>query len=73
MRAKIVTVGAGNFGAASVGVKGFGFPGFLMGPPLIGYIAEIASLSYSFALIGIFGFGITLMVSRIRAFYDHDL
>jgi len=39
-----------------------------MGPPLIGYIAEIASLRYSFALIGIFGLGITFMVSRIRAF-----
>jgi len=55
-------------GIALATVSSVSFLGFLMGPPLIGYIAEIASLRYSFALIGIFGLGITFMVSRIRAF-----
>lgn len=31
------------------------FAGFLIGPPMIGYISEITNLRYSFALIGIFG------------------
>jgi MFS family permease len=57
-------------GIALATVSSVSFLGFLMGPPLIGYIAEIASLRYSFALIGIFGFGITLMVSRIKAFQN---
>jgi fucose permease len=55
-------------GIALVTVSSVSFLGFLMGPPLIGYISEIAGLRYSFAVIGIFGMGITLLVSRIRAF-----
>jgi predicted MFS family arabinose efflux permease len=38
-----------------------------MGPPLIGYISEVAGLRYSFAVIGVFGMGISLMVSRVKA------
>jgi MFS family permease len=48
-------------------VSSVSFLGFLMGPPIIGYIAEISSLRYSFAFIGIFGFFIAFMVSRIKA------
>jgi MFS family permease len=64
---------AGKYGKVPPGialatVSGVGFLGFLMGPPLIGHIAEIAGLRYSFAVIGLFGLGITLMVSRIKAF-----
>jgi len=55
-------------GIALATVASVSFLGFLMGPPLIGYIAEIASLRYSFAVIGFFGMGITIMVSRIKAF-----
>lgn len=55
-------------GIALATVSSVSFLGFLMGPPLIGYISEIAGLRYSFAVIGIFGLGITLLVSRIRAF-----
>jgi MFS family permease len=53
-------------GIALATVASVGFLGFLMGPPMIGYIAQLAGLRYSFAVIGIFGFGITLMVSRIK-------
>lgn len=49
-------------------VASVSFLGFLMGPPLIGYIAELTSLQYSFAVIGIFGFVITLLVSKLKAF-----
>jgi predicted MFS family arabinose efflux permease len=37
-----------------------------MGPPLIGYISAAAGLRYSFAVIGIFGICITLMVYKIK-------
>lgn len=56
-------------GEALTIVSSVSFFGFLMGPPVIGYIADMegSSLRVSFALIGIFGFLIALMVSRIRA------
>ncbi len=54
-------------GIALATVSSVSFLGFLMGPPLIGYISEAAGLRYSFAVIGIFGIGISLMVSRVRA------
>jgi MFS family permease len=54
-------------GIALATVSSVSFLGFLMGPPLIGYISQAAGLRYSFAVIGIFGIGISLMVSRIRA------
>lgn len=54
-------------GIALATVSSVSFLGFLMGPPLIGYISEIASLRYSFAVIGVFGMGISLLVSRIKA------
>jgi MFS family permease len=53
-------------GIALATVASVSFLGFLMGPPLIGYISAIAGLRYSFAVIGIFGICITLLVSRIR-------
>jgi MFS family permease len=55
-------------GIALATVASVSFLGFLMGPPLIGYISEAFSLRYSFAVIGFFGLGITVMVSRVRAF-----
>ncbi|WP_035669105.1 MFS transporter [Flavobacterium sp. 83] len=54
-------------GEALTIVSSVSFLGFLMGPPVIGYIAELSSLRFSFAFIGIFGFLIAFMVSRIKA------
>jgi len=54
-------------GEALTIVSSVSFLGFLMGPPLIGYIAEISSLRYSFAFIGVFGFFIAFIVSKIKA------
>lgn len=53
-------------GMALTIVSGISFLGFLMGPPVIGYIAEATSLKYSFAVIGIFGILIALIVSRLK-------
>jgi MFS family permease len=53
-------------GIALATVASVSFLGFLMGPPLIGYISAAAGLRYSFAVIGIFGICITLMVYKIK-------
>jgi fucose permease len=55
-------------GIALATVASVGFFGFLMGPPLIGYISEIAGLRYSFSVIGLFGLGISLLISHIKVF-----
>ncbi|MGZ8539372.1 MAG: MFS transporter [Chitinophagaceae bacterium] len=54
-------------GMALAAVSSISFLGFLMGPPLIGYVAELLNLRYSFALIGLLGLTISLMVSKIKA------
>jgi MFS family permease len=54
-------------GVALAAVSSISFLGFLMGPPLIGYIAELFSLRYSFAVIGLLGISISLLVSKIKA------
>lgn len=54
-------------GMALAAVSSISFLGFLMGPPLIGYIAELFSLRYSFAVIGLLGVSISLLVSKIKA------
>lgn len=55
-------------GMALAAVSSISFLGFLMGPPLIGYIAELFSLRYSFAVIGLLGISISLLVTKIKAF-----
>lgn len=49
-------------------VSSISFLGFLIGPPLIGFIAELTSLKYSFAIIGVFGIFISILVSRLKIF-----
>ncbi|MBO9657804.1 MAG: MFS transporter [Chitinophagaceae bacterium] len=56
-------------GIALASVSSISFLGFLIGPPLIGYIAEISSLRYSFAVIGLLGVGIAMMVSKLKAIH----
>ncbi|MDR0231003.1 MAG: MFS transporter [Dysgonamonadaceae bacterium] len=55
-------------------VSSISFFGFLMGPPLIGYIASISNLRYSYALIGVLGIGIIALGSAVKVFKkDGDL
>lgn len=49
-------------------VSSVSFLGFLMGPPLIGYIASATNLRYSYALIGMFGICIVVLASVIKIF-----
>ena len=57
-----------NPGVALAMVSSISFLGFLMGPPLIGYIAELFDLRYSYALFAIFGYILATMVGNIKIF-----
>ncbi len=52
-------------GVAIAAVTSVSFLGILVGP-LIGWIASASSLRVSYAFIGLFGFGISYLVSRMR-------
>jgi MFS family permease len=54
-------------GIALAMIASVGYLGFLLGPPLIGYISALSSLRYSYALIGCFGLLISYLVTRIKA------
>jgi MFS family permease len=49
-------------------VSSISFLGFLLGPPLIGYIAQATNLRYSYALIGFFGIAIVVLASVVKVF-----
>lgn len=53
-------------GMALAAVSTISFFGFLIGPPLIGFIAEATSLRYSFAVIALLGICATLLTSKAR-------
>lgn len=54
-------------GVALAAVSTIGFVGFLIGPPVIGFIAEAASLRWSFALVAVFGITTTLLASQSKS------
>lgn len=54
-------------GMAIAMVSSVSYFGFLLGPPLIGYISALASLRYSYAVIGCFGLLVSFLVGKIRA------
>lgn len=53
-------------GVALTAVSTIGFLGFLLGPPLIGFIAQAFSLRVSFTLIAVLGFCTTLLASQVK-------
>ena len=57
-------------GMALTIVSSISFFGFLLGPPVIGYISHVSNLRYSYALIGIFGICISILGSRLSVFKD---
>ncbi|MCX2575992.1 MFS transporter [Pedobacter sandarakinus] len=54
-------------GMAIAMVSTVSYFGFLAGPPIIGYISELLSLQYSYAIIGIFGLLVSFLVGKIKA------
>ncbi|SDL98928.1 Fucose permease [Catalinimonas alkaloidigena] len=53
-------------GMALAAVSSVGFLGFLLGPPLIGFIAEAASLRWSFALVAVLGLCNSFLIGRVK-------
>ena len=54
-------------GLALAAVSTIGFLGFLIGPPLIGFIAQATSLRWSFTLIALLGMGTTLLAGKLKS------
>lgn len=52
-------------GSAIAAVSTVGYFGFLLVPALVGTVAQVAGLRWSFGLIALFGIGITLLVQRL--------
>ncbi|MGB3617858.1 MAG: MFS transporter [Catalinimonas sp.] len=52
-------------GMAIAAVSSVGFLGFLLGPPLIGFLAEGIGLRWAFAGIAVLGSGIALLIERV--------
>ncbi len=53
-------------GIALATVSSISFFGFLLGPPMIGYIAEALGLRYSFAVIALLGFCTSLIAGKAK-------
>jgi len=64
---------AGKYTSISVSlaltiVSSISFFGFLLGPPIIGYISHATNLRYSFGLVALSGICIVLLTSKIKVF-----
>ncbi|OPB93235.1 MFS transporter [Elizabethkingia ursingii] len=69
------TIGTLNIpspGIALSFVSSISFLGFLMGPPLIGYIAESFDLRYSYGIFACFGILLTLMTEQMKVFRTNN-
>ncbi|MDO9373087.1 MAG: MFS transporter [Ferruginibacter sp.] len=51
---------------ALAAVSTIGFLGFLVGPPLIGFLAEAAGLRWAFTVIACIGLGTTLLATKVK-------
>ena len=52
---------------ALAAVSTISFLGFLIGPPLIGFIAQASDLRWSFTIIAMLGLGTTLLAGKVKA------
>ena len=52
-------------GLALAAVSTISFVGFLIGPPLIGFVAQLTGLKISFAIIAVFGLGVSFFGNKI--------
>lgn len=53
-------------GIAIASVSTVGFFGFLLAPPIIGFVAEMTHLRVAFALMGLFGLGASALTRKLR-------
>ena len=54
-------------GLALAAVSTISFVGFLLGPPVIGFIAQLAGLRWSFALLALLGLGVSVFGNKVKA------
>ena len=52
--------------AALAAVSTISFLGFLLGPPVIGFIAHMSSLQWSFAVVALLGLGATFFSAKLK-------
>jgi MFS family permease len=52
---------------ALASISSISYLGFLLGPPMIGYVSEVFNLRISYLLIAVFGLMISVLVTRIKA------
>lgn len=52
--------------AALAAISSISYLGFLLGPPMIGYISELVNLRFSYAIIALYGIMISVMVTRLK-------
>jgi len=57
-----------SVGMALTIVSSISFLGFLLGPPLIGYISHATDLRYSYAIFALSGLGIVILASKLKVF-----
>ncbi len=53
-------------GLALAAVSTISFVGFLLGPPVIGFIAQLAGLRWSFALLALLGLGVSFFGNKVN-------
>lgn len=53
-------------GAALASISTIGYIGFLLGPPVIGYIAQVSDLKWSFAIVSLIGLAVTYLAGRMK-------
>ncbi len=53
-------------GLALAAVSTISFVGFLLGPPVIGFIAQLAGLRWSFALLALLGLGVSFFGNKVK-------
>jgi hypothetical protein len=53
--------------AALASVSAIGFTGFLIGPPVIGLIADVSSLTWGLSLVAVLGIVIFFLSIRVRS------
>lgn len=59
-------------GVALATVSSIGFLGFLLGPPIIGFVAQVLDLRWSFALVSSIGLLTALLAPALRASLDQN-
>jgi MFS family permease len=55
---------------ALAAVSTMGFFGFLLGPPLIGYLADWLNLRISFSFIGFMALCVVLLATQVKTNYS---